>query len=96
VAHNAGAASLLTSLLMLNSPFHAQAFHVNVGHCPRQASGSSGTRRCIPSAAQARVVSLIVFTAVIGMFLATPALPPLSALVWGTLKLRWWRARCGD
>ena len=34
-----------------------------------------------------RVVSLIVFTAVIGMFLATPALPPLSALVWGTLGI---------
>jgi heme o synthase len=34
-----------------------------------------------------RVVSLIVFTAVIGMFLATPALPPLSALVFGTLGI---------
>ena len=31
-----------------------------------------------------RVVSLIVFTAVIGMFLAAPALPPLSAVVFGT------------
>ncbi|MEO5699932.1 MAG: heme o synthase, partial [Casimicrobiaceae bacterium] len=31
-----------------------------------------------------RVVSLIVFTAVIGMFLATPELPPLTALVFGT------------
>jgi protoheme IX farnesyltransferase len=31
-----------------------------------------------------RVVSLIVFTAVVGMFLAVPGLPPLSALVWGT------------
>ena len=34
-----------------------------------------------------RVVSLIVFTAVIGMFLATPALPSLSALVFGTLGI---------
>ena len=34
-----------------------------------------------------RVVSLIVFTAVIGMFLATPALPPLGALVFGTLGI---------
>jgi len=32
-----------------------------------------------------RVVSLIVFTAVIGMFLATPELPPLRALLFGTL-----------
>lgn len=34
-----------------------------------------------------RVVSLIVFTAVIGMFLATPALPPLSALLFGTVGI---------
>jgi protoheme IX farnesyltransferase len=34
-----------------------------------------------------RVVSLIVFTAVIGMFLASPALPPLNALVFGTLGI---------
>ncbi|MEP7206392.1 MAG: heme o synthase [Casimicrobiaceae bacterium] len=34
-----------------------------------------------------RVVSLIVFTAVIGMFLATPELPPLTALVFGTLGI---------
>jgi heme o synthase len=34
-----------------------------------------------------RVVSLIVFTAVIGMFLATPGLPPLSAVIYGTLGI---------
>jgi len=34
-----------------------------------------------------RVVSLIVFTAVIGMFLAVPGLPPLSAVVFGTLGI---------
>jgi len=34
-----------------------------------------------------RVVSLIVFTAVVGMFLAVPGLPPLGALVWGTLGI---------
>ncbi len=34
-----------------------------------------------------RVVSLIVFTAVIGMFLATPGLPPLSVVVFGTLGI---------
>jgi protoheme IX farnesyltransferase len=31
-----------------------------------------------------KVVSLIVFTAVVGMFLAAPGLPPLGPLVWGT------------
>ena len=34
-----------------------------------------------------RVVALIVFTAVVGMFLATPGLPPLGALVLGTLGI---------
>ncbi len=31
-----------------------------------------------------RVVSLIVFTAVVGMFLAVPGMPPWPALLWGT------------
>src|SRR5204863_9121993 len=34
-----------------------------------------------------RVVSLIVFTAVIGMFLAVPGLPPFHAVVFGTLGI---------
>lgn len=34
-----------------------------------------------------RVVSLIVFTAVIGMFLATPGMVPLNALIFGTLGI---------
>ncbi|HEU0290611.1 MAG TPA: UbiA family prenyltransferase, partial [Burkholderiales bacterium] len=34
-----------------------------------------------------RVVSLIVFTAVIGMFLSTPGMVPLQALVAGTLGI---------
>ena len=34
-----------------------------------------------------RVVALIVFTAVVGMFLAVPGLPPYSALVWGTIGI---------
>jgi heme o synthase len=34
-----------------------------------------------------RVVSLIVFTAVIGMFLATPGMVPLEALVFGTIGI---------
>ena len=34
-----------------------------------------------------RVVSLIVFTAVIGMFLAAPGLPPVNAVVFGTIGI---------
>jgi len=34
-----------------------------------------------------KVVALLVFTAVIGMFLATPGMVPFSALFWGTLGI---------
>ena len=34
-----------------------------------------------------KVVSLILFTAVVGMFLAVPGLPPADALVWGSLGI---------
>jgi protoheme IX farnesyltransferase len=34
-----------------------------------------------------KVVALIVFTAIVGMFLSTPGLPPWSALAWGTLGI---------
>ncbi|HVB83999.1 MAG TPA: protoheme IX farnesyltransferase, partial [Rhodanobacteraceae bacterium] len=34
-----------------------------------------------------RVVALLVFTAVIGMFLAVPGLPPWRALLFGTLGI---------
>ena len=37
--------------------------------------------------AKPRVVALIVFTAVIGMFLAVPGLPPMGAVVFGTLGI---------
>ena len=34
-----------------------------------------------------RVVMLIVFTAIVGMFLAVPGLPPLDLLAWGTVGI---------
>ena len=34
-----------------------------------------------------KVVTLIVFTAIVGALLATPGLPPLDALLWGTLGI---------
>ncbi len=34
-----------------------------------------------------RVVALIIFTAIVGMFLSVPALPPLDLLFWGTLGI---------
>ncbi len=34
-----------------------------------------------------KVVSLIMFTAIVGMFLAVPGFPPAGALVWGTIGI---------
>jgi protoheme IX farnesyltransferase len=34
-----------------------------------------------------KVVSLIMFTAIVGMFLAVPGLPPAAALAWGALGI---------
>ena len=34
-----------------------------------------------------KVVSLIMFTAIVGMFLAVPGLPPAGGLVWGTIGI---------
>ncbi len=34
-----------------------------------------------------KVVALIVFTAIVGMFLAVPGLPPLDAFAWGSLGI---------
>ena len=34
-----------------------------------------------------KVVGLIVFTAIVGMFLATPAMVPINALLWGTIGI---------
>ena len=34
-----------------------------------------------------RVVSLIMFTAIVGMFLAVPGIPPAGALAWGTIGI---------
>ena len=53
----------------------------------RQQALSAPRARHYLALTKPRVVSLIVFTAVVGMFLATPGLPPLPALVWGTLGI---------
>ncbi|HTR58877.1 MAG TPA: heme o synthase [Casimicrobiaceae bacterium] len=48
---------------------------------------TEGRLRQFLSLAKPRVVLLIVFTAVIGMFLAAPGLPPIGAVVFGTLGI---------
>ena len=51
------------------------------------AAPGSATWRDFLELGKPKVVSLIVFTAVVGMFLAVPGLPPLAALLWGTLGI---------
>jgi heme o synthase len=60
---------------------------------PRSLSESAALGAAIPlwreyyELCKPRVVALIVFTAVVGMFLSTPGLIPLDALVFGTLGI---------
>ena len=51
------------------------------------AAPGSATWRDYVELGKPKVVALIVFTAVVGMFLAVPGLPPVSALVFGTLGI---------
>jgi protoheme IX farnesyltransferase len=51
------------------------------------AAPGSATWRDYLELGKPKVVSLIVFTAVVGMFLAVPGLPPLDALVFGTIGI---------
>jgi protoheme IX farnesyltransferase len=51
------------------------------------AAPGSATWRDYLELGKPKVVSLIVFTAVVGMFLAVPGLPPLAALLFGTIGI---------
>jgi protoheme IX farnesyltransferase len=51
------------------------------------AAAGSATWRDYFELGKPKVVALIVFTAVVGMFLAVPGLPPLAALVCGTVGI---------
>jgi len=53
----------------------------------RIAPHGSATWRDFYELGKPRVVALIVFTAVVGMFLSVPGLPPLDALLFGTLGI---------
>ena len=53
----------------------------------KAARGGNGRLHEYYELCKPRVVMLIVFTAIIGMFLAVPGVPPFAALVWGTLGI---------
>ena len=54
---------------------------------PRLGRATAGLWRQYLQLTKPRVVSLIMFTAVVGMLLATPGVPPLHALLWGSLGI---------
>jgi protoheme IX farnesyltransferase len=56
-------------------------------HRAEAAPAARATARDYFELTKPRVVSLIVFTAIVGMFLAVPGLPPAAALGWGTLGI---------
>jgi len=56
-------------------------------HSAETAPAGRATARDYFELTKPRVVSLIVFTAIVGMFLAVPGLPPAAALGWGTLGI---------
>ena len=61
---------------------------MNAHTLPSGTARSFGTRaRAFYALTKPRVVSLIVFTAVIGMFLSTPGMVPLQALLCGTIGI---------
>ncbi len=60
---------------------------VREGHSGAAAGGISGRARDYFALTKPKVVSLIMFTAIVGMFLAVPGLPPPAALVWGTVGI---------
>ena len=84
-AHNAGAALLLAALVVLNFAVFRRASKLMSSSLASQPLASRASQ--FYQLTKPRVVSLIVFTAVIGMFLATPGMVPLQALVAGTLGI---------
>ena len=55
---------------------------------PTAATGRvSGRARDYLALTKPKVVSLIMFTAIVGMFLAVPGFPPAAALFWGTIGI---------
>jgi heme o synthase len=59
---------------------------VREAHSDTVARGRSRARAYL-ELTKPKVVSLILFTAIVGMFLAVPGLPPPGALAWGTLGI---------
>ncbi|GAB4170451.1 MAG: heme o synthase [Wenzhouxiangellaceae bacterium] len=53
----------------------------------QQSTTETGRVRALLELCKPRVVALIVFTAVVGMLLASPGLPPVGRLIWATVGI---------
>jgi protoheme IX farnesyltransferase len=60
---------------------------VREAHTAATAGRASARARDYFALTKPKVVSLIMFTAIVGMFLAVPGFPPAGALVWGTIGI---------
>jgi protoheme IX farnesyltransferase len=60
---------------------------VREAHSTATTSRVSARARDYFALTKPKVVSLIMFTAIVGMFLAVPGFPPAGALVWGTIGI---------
>jgi protoheme IX farnesyltransferase len=60
---------------------------VREAHTQAAAGRASARARDYFALTKPKVVSLIMFTAIAGMFLAVPGFPPAGALVWGTIGI---------
>ena len=95
VAHNGVAALLLVTLVMINFALFASHIpQIDVRFRPVQPSLPSRLQQFY-QLTKPRVVSLIVFTAVIGMFLAVPGHGAAAGVSWRAARSasRWSRAR---
>ncbi|MGH8221297.1 MAG: heme o synthase [Steroidobacteraceae bacterium] len=64
-----------------------EAAAVEATKAPAREGPSPTTWRHYFALTKPRVISLIVFTAIVGTLLASPGLPPLRALLWGNLGI---------
>src|SRR5512137_161190 len=66
---------------------HSTAIHAGAAPAMTTLALTEDRFRQFLALTKPRVVSLIVFTAIIGMFLAAPGLPPAGAVFFGTIGI---------
>jgi len=83
----AGAAYTMTPAIFSATPVRSMKPELSTLPAAHQPHPGPCTPASISRWTNPRVVTLIVFTSVVGMFLSTPSALPLAAFVWGTLGI---------